>query len=469
MSSNNLFRVLKNGSAYNALIPKSTCEKVSFGKGDTHFSIDIIVKQALQHTKQVDKLAQKLKAESGAGTLQEICYRVHQFLYWHLQYKADVEAQLLRSPACAWRQRKDGIDCKSYSIFASAILLQLGIKHYIRKIKQPTHNPEHYSHVYVIVPKNQDTGNLDKGYYTIDGTLQHITEPIYTYKKDYFMDTLPHFGLNGANKGLGEISTSDVTSLISGLDCIGGSAYDDVKLKRNVNLMNQIFAEYTSQINNAVKAQNYAELGKKIAEFTTFAKMLTKAYQLSKSAKSWNSCSIKNFDATIKVTKFYETVCAVALDIWVTKYFTKLNNNGSVIFTNNQDLTLGWENGTGFWGTSAGGYGSAKTTGNVFNYEPNSEQIPAFEINPYLLESTKSNSFDPTKYLETLNTLLITFNQDGSVATVYDQNNTGTIKPTTSQAGFGVLGWVLVLGGLGYAFTKMKDKGAGAKTTTRKK
>ena len=61
MSSNNLFRVLKNGSAYNALIPKSTCEKVSFGKGDTHFSIEIIVKQALQHNKQVEKLAQKLK------------------------------------------------------------------------------------------------------------------------------------------------------------------------------------------------------------------------------------------------------------------------------------------------------------------------------------------------------------------------------------------------------------------------
>ena len=187
-----LFRILKSGSEYNALIPNSKCEKVVFGSGDTYFSVEKMVDQVLQHNHQLEKVAPLLKKFS----LKETCFANHQFAYWHFQYKADGEAQLLRSPACAWKTRNDGIDCKSYSIIVSCLLLQQGIKHYIRKIKQPYYEPTLFTHVYVIVPVNQQTGKLNKGYYVIDGTIPTMNEPLFIDKNDSFMN-LPHYGLNG--------------------------------------------------------------------------------------------------------------------------------------------------------------------------------------------------------------------------------------------------------------------------------
>ena len=107
--------------------------------------------------------------------------------------------QNLRSPAHSWHTaRQSGIDCKSYSIFASSILLNLGIKHYIRQVKQPKMNPDSFTHVYVIVPKNQETGSLLDGYFTIDGTRKNKSEGKFTLAKDIFMSQLPHLGLNGS-------------------------------------------------------------------------------------------------------------------------------------------------------------------------------------------------------------------------------------------------------------------------------
>ena len=95
---------------------------------------------------------------------------IQNFLYWHLQYALDGEKQLLRSPACSWVSRFQGIDCKSYSIFASTILLNAGISHYMRRIKQKG-NPDAFTHVYVVVPIDQQSYDLSKEYYTIDGTI----------------------------------------------------------------------------------------------------------------------------------------------------------------------------------------------------------------------------------------------------------------------------------------------------------
>jgi len=143
--------------------------------------------------KQVAKLSQILKGK----TILETCDKIHYFLYYDIQYQADGVTQNLRSPANSWFNRRDGIDCKSYSIFASSVLMNLGIKHYIRQIKQPKFNPKQYTHVYVVVPFDQASGKLDKGHTIIDGTIMSNKEPSYTDKKDVFMDQkLPHIGLN---------------------------------------------------------------------------------------------------------------------------------------------------------------------------------------------------------------------------------------------------------------------------------
>lgn len=188
-----LKRRIKNGDEFNHLIEKPKGQKVKLKSGDTFYSVKMMKVWVETFYKQVTKLSKILKGK----TIQETCDKIHYFLYYDIQYQADGVTQNLRSPANSWFNRRDGIDCKSYSIFASSVLMNLGIKHYIRQIKQPKFNSKQFTHVYVVVPENQVSGELDKGYCIIDGTIQSNKEPSYTEKKDVFMDQkLPHIGLN---------------------------------------------------------------------------------------------------------------------------------------------------------------------------------------------------------------------------------------------------------------------------------
>lgn len=196
-----LKRKIRKGDVFSRLIEPSKNQKVTLEKGDTFYSVKMMSIWAKTYYRQVAKLAQVLKAEA----LEKTCENIHHFLYHDLQYQADGQVQNIRSPANSWQNRQVGIDCKSYSIFASCLLLNLGIKHYIRQIKQLSFNPKQFTHVYVVVPKNQQTGDLDTGHYVIDGTIRENKEPNYTAKKDVFMSMkLPHVGLNcpSPRKGL---------------------------------------------------------------------------------------------------------------------------------------------------------------------------------------------------------------------------------------------------------------------------
>lgn len=196
-----LKRRIKKGDEFNHLIEKPKNQKVTLKKGDTFYSVAMMKVWVEQFYKQVAKLSQILKG----NTIKETCEKIHYFLYYDIQYKADKVTQNLRSPANSWFNRREGIDCKSYSIFASSVLMNLGIKHSIRQIKQPNFNPRQYTHVYVVVPINQESGKLDNGHFIIDGTIASNKEPIYTDKKDVFMNQkLPHVGLNcpAPKKGL---------------------------------------------------------------------------------------------------------------------------------------------------------------------------------------------------------------------------------------------------------------------------
>ncbi|WP_407268076.1 hypothetical protein [Tenacibaculum maritimum] len=173
-----LHRPIKKGVKFNHLIPFSDCNSTLLANGDTKVAIDnmaIWSKKYQHHTELLTSTIFK------TNSLLKLCTELHGFLYHHFQYKIDGIDQKLRSPACSWATRAQGIDCKSYSIFASTVLLNKGISHYLRRVIQ--NQGEGYSHVYVVVPKNQKTNNLKDGYFTIDGTLQ-ITQEVNFFQKD---------------------------------------------------------------------------------------------------------------------------------------------------------------------------------------------------------------------------------------------------------------------------------------------
>lgn len=188
---NLLQRNILGGQEYEPLFPRVSCDKTKLGNGNTFDTVRMIKQMVVKYNYQTKEVAKLLQQSS----LKETCDKIYWFLYNHIQYKADGIEQNLRSPACAFKQRVSGVDCKTYSIFASCLLANMGIRHYIRQIKQPSFRPDLYTHVYVIVPLNQETGDIKDGYFIIDGTTSNNREPIYTMAHDTEVN-LPHYGLN---------------------------------------------------------------------------------------------------------------------------------------------------------------------------------------------------------------------------------------------------------------------------------
>lgn len=190
-----LRRPIQNGSSFSAYIKDSTCKPFDYGNGNNstiegvEFMADLIKKSSYQ----VKKLAKKLKKSTVESTVNS----VHSFLTTYIQYDADAQLQRLRSPGCSWSVRKTGIDCKSFSIFAGALLSEMGISFALRQIKQPSFYPDQYTHVYVVVPNNQKITSATQmdSYYNLDATVLDNKEVVYIAKKDKFMNGLPYQGM----------------------------------------------------------------------------------------------------------------------------------------------------------------------------------------------------------------------------------------------------------------------------------
>ena len=131
------------------------------------------------------------------STLQETISNFHKFEIDHIQYKLGGATQYIHSPACTWASRKEGVDCKSFSVFSSALLSSVGIKHYIRQIKQPNFDPENFTHVHVVIPIDQSIQEYDRtaATWVLDGTKIDNIESIKTDFEDIPM-MLEHIGLN---------------------------------------------------------------------------------------------------------------------------------------------------------------------------------------------------------------------------------------------------------------------------------
>ena len=205
--NNSLYRPLRDGTLYAPYIPASDCSSKLLGRGDTSFAITNMAATARKYQHHTKLLT--LRFFSSYKSLYSLCSALHQFLFWHFQYAIDGDAQLLRSPACSWASRYSGIDCKSYTIFGSTVLLNLGIKHYMRRIVQPSH-PDGYTHVYLVIPKNQKTANLNSGYYVIDGTINTEKELPYLKHDDILMSSSANQSVGKALSAPAQPTLTDV-------------------------------------------------------------------------------------------------------------------------------------------------------------------------------------------------------------------------------------------------------------------
>lgn len=255
-----LYRPILDGKKFEPLIFHPKCKKVSAGKGNTLFSVKRMADVVNEYSWHITPLAKLLQKRS--LNLSELCQNIQDFLFWHIQYKQDGRDQLLRSPGCAWKERKTGIDCKSYSIFAASILKELGVKSWFRRVSYTKGEP--YKHVYLVVPINQENPDLDdkNGYFFIDGTININTngrfEP-YFYKKDDFMsNNLDHYML--AKPQLGNPSYRDLfaSKLPANENGLGNISSDVSSILQDAK--NTATSAATTYVNNTVNtAKNDAK------------------------------------------------------------------------------------------------------------------------------------------------------------------------------------------------------------------
>lgn len=184
---------LLKGNQYTKMIASSSCKQATLGTGDTFFTVDQMQKWVQKYHKQVNKLASHLKAE----TLQQSVSNIHRFLHSHIAYEADGALQVIKSPSCTWKTRAEGTDCKTFSVFASCLLTEMGYNHFIRQVKQPYMHPDKYTHVYVVVSVDQNS-KTPATYYVLDGTVANNKEVQFSNVKDVFMAGLAHIGLAGS-------------------------------------------------------------------------------------------------------------------------------------------------------------------------------------------------------------------------------------------------------------------------------
>ena len=463
-----LHRQLRDGKEYEKLIPETKCDSTYLGDGMTDFSVSEMAKMVKAYFRQMQKVAPLLKKRS----LQQTCNAIHDFTYWHFQYKADKEVQNLRSPACSWYVRRDGIDCKSYSIIASCILTNLGIKHYIRRIKQPAMHPDLWTHVYVIVPKDQAATNVATDYYVIDGTIADNKEPLFTEKSDLYM--MEHLGLNGAaSQGLNGFSLEYFKGMFSSgwsPSCLGGT-HDSKDFDATLASMVPWFDNAFRQVNQAIVDNSPGLLA--AANRVLVNAQQIKAQSESYSKYNWDSsCSKGATKAYAELGKYYNDIATKAFLAWLQTYF---------------DITVATVN------VKRGGFEpDTKFTKTNFNKDtvpaqqiasislkPGTTDIKGFEMTPYVVEKTNHATFDAYKFMEGLTTTIASFKGGNGSGSGFGTGTQIGIDPVTGKpysdaspgnsmklGASGVVGVLLMAAACSALFIKTPDKPATRPATT---
>jgi len=117
--------------------------KLINARGITQNIIDEVVTVACDHAGELEAFSDQFRAMD----LQELAQTIYRFIRENITYKVDPAGQQwIKTPARLWSD-KEG-DCKSFSIFTSAILQSLKIPHFLRFV---SFTPGDFTHVYVFV------------------------------------------------------------------------------------------------------------------------------------------------------------------------------------------------------------------------------------------------------------------------------------------------------------------------------
>lgn len=434
-----LYRPVLNGEEYNHLFGISNCEPNYLAKGNTKVALKEMKKWTVKYAHQSEKIANKLNK----GDLKKTVDAIHSFVYNHFQYSIDENDQLLRSPSCAWQMhRYSGIDCKSYSIISATILLCLGIKCYFRRIQQ-SDRPGAYTHVYVVIPKNQKTGRLKRNsvfnedYYIIDGTIKNNKEVGFIKKDDIFMNEpkLNIIGLAQPSLGctcdsnlqlssqaygpqsLGFFNFNDVGNIISNVfgatDCIGGSAYSKSKAEDDQRRIISYFNSSISDINEALANQDAQAFNEAVNNFKGVSIMVTRvAWQ--KIHDGYNSCTEARLMDMEKLSDFYRVDVWGAMESWLNTYFDS-EPDGTIVFNSTilDTYWFGWVRPVN------------KRTVEIKKYTIKSgvTQIPAFEITGEIPLPGSNKNFDVNSFLNSLSNVALEIFDNNSSQTVGSENN----------------------------------------------
>ena len=150
------YRVIRSGEEYDKYFPKPQAQdRIIIEDGEVSDTVDLMKRVVWKYIDDTKRIVPVLKGK----TLSETCENTWNFLYHHIQYKLDERGlEQLRRPARSWSDRKSGIDCDCFSIFASSILTNLKVPHSFRITK---YGSTHFQHVYVVVPNGSETLVID--------------------------------------------------------------------------------------------------------------------------------------------------------------------------------------------------------------------------------------------------------------------------------------------------------------------
>jgi hypothetical protein len=448
--NDSLYRPLQNGSNYNHLFANSSCQAIQLGSGDTRVALQEMQKWSIKYADHSKSISLQFFDED----LKIFINNIQNFLYNHYQYAIDESDQLLRSPNCAWQQRVEGIDCKSYSIIASTILLNAGVKHYMRRIIQ-SQIPDAYTHVYIVIPTNQSNPKLNinsvfgTDYLVIDGTIKNNIELPFIKSNDLYME--PNLKIVGLAAGLGcgncngncsscshshshshyegynggmALSIDDLSGVFGGgwsPNCLGGT-YDKKDLERTIQLssdgFDQLYENFNASLPNVASSPIFVStLQDKInVILQSSAAFYKKASRMP--GHDWSSsCSQRTSEGFRDVAKYFDDVVNDVFIPYLQQYF---DFNITTIQVPNSSYAF--ETRSGAVGMSktqfAGGDATAKKVNNLVVKQ--NVTIPFFELTPYIIENIQSG-FNLNAFLNTLTNVAVDLVGVGG----NNQDNTG--------------------------------------------
>jgi len=172
-------------------------DSVYKSKADNKDIRDLLERLVPKAKAQMVEFSQQFKGR----TEQETCKKIFDYLKNNFTYVADGEEQIIKLPS-ALLTKKVG-DCKSYSLFTSAILENLGIPYHFVYASYTT-NPIP-GHVYVTT----DKGCIIDAVY---GIFNQEKKPNYKYKKNMNVRYMagvdcPSCDSNSTNVGVGNVNT----------------------------------------------------------------------------------------------------------------------------------------------------------------------------------------------------------------------------------------------------------------------